>query len=379
MEFRTRAIQNGVYIDDTFNSVTTPAYLSSTYFFEALGKPPKFDYSRSGNPTRSALETNLAALEGGVGACLTSSGMAAITTVLFLFKPGDHIIAGHNIYGGTYRLFDAIFRPLGYEFTFVNMCDTAEIEAAVRPNTRFIWVETPSNPLLQLTDIEAVVGIARRHGVMTIADNTFLSPYFQQPFRFGVDLVIHSTTKYINGHSDVVGGVVISPTEEMAAKIKDLTNSIGTIGSPADALLTLRGVKTLALRMEAHARNAQTLAEFLAAHPRVRKVNYPGLASHPQHELARRQLLGFGGMLSFEVDTAAIDPAVLCSRLRIIRLAESLGGVESLICQPWSMTHVSMPEEARQRGGITPALLRISVGVEDPKDLVADLEQALAG
>ncbi|MDK2972002.1 MAG: cysteine-S-conjugate beta-lyase [Candidatus Sumerlaeota bacterium] len=377
MGFRTDAIQKGVYADKTFNSVTTPVYMSTTYFFDGIGQPPRYDYSRSGNPTRAALEENLAALENGAGASYQCTGMAAVTTALFLFKPGDHIITGREIYGGTYRLFSAVFAQRGIEFSFVDMTKPEDIRAAVKKNTRGIWIETPSNPQLRLTDIAAVVSIAREHGILTLADNTFMSPYFQRPLDLGVDFVVHSTTKYINGHSDVVGGCVISRTAENAKTIAEITNNIGTPGSPFDAFLVLRGVKTLPFRMKAHQENALAIAEFLASHPRVKNVSYPGLPSHPQHELAKQQMSGFGGMLSFRLDLDKIDPNKFVTSLDVLLLAESLGGVESLICQPWSMTHLSMPEEARRAADIDESMFRISAGLEDPEDLIADLKQAL--
>ena len=376
MDFRTRAIHEGVYVDKTYSSVTTPIYPSSTFYFDELGKFPQFDYSRSGNPTRSALEKNLAAMEGGTFAAINCTGMAAISTVMFLFKPGDHIVAGHDIYGGTYRLFYTVFQQMGIEFSFVNMSNNDEVRAAIRPNTKCLWIETPSNPLLNLTDIAAVVEIAKKAGAITIADNTFLSPYFQRPLDLGVDVVVHSTTKYINGHSDVVGGAIITKTPELAEKIKFYTNALGTPCSPFDAFLVLRGVKTMALRMEAHQQNALALAHYLEAHPKVKKVYYPGLESHPQHALAKRQMTGFGGMLSFDADLKQVNLFDFCKRLNVIRLAESLGGVESLIEQPWTMSHASMPEDARRFAGITEATMRVSVGLEGINDLIEEFKVA---
>ncbi|MBX3728990.1 MAG: PLP-dependent transferase [Candidatus Sumerlaeia bacterium] len=377
MGFKTDAIQNGVYIDKTFQSVTTPMYASTTYFFAGLGEMPQFDYTRSGNPTRWALEQNLAKLEGGKHATLTATGMGAITTVLFLFRPGDHIIAGKDIYGGTYRLFELVFGPLGYEFSFIDMGNPDELRAAVRPNTRAIWIETPSNPLLNVTDIAAVVALARERNLLTIADNTFLSPWFQRPLEFGVAIVVESMTKYINGHSDVIGGAIVTNNDDLGARLKELSNCLGTPLAAFDSFLVLRGIKTLAYRMEGHQKNALAVARFLERHPRIARVYYPGLESHPHHELAKRQMSGFGGMVSFAVRENALDLSAFVGRLRIFRLAESLGGVESLICQPWSMTHLSMPEDARLRAGITPWIFRLSVGLEETDDLVADLATAL--
>jgi cystathionine beta-lyase/cystathionine gamma-synthase len=377
MGFKTDAIQNGVYIDKTFQSVTTPMYASTTYFFAGLGEMPQFDYTRSGNPTRWALEQNLAKLEGGTHATLTATGMAAITTVLFLFRPGDHIIAGKDIYGGTYRLFELVFGPLGYEFSFIDMGNPDELRGAVRPNTRAIWIETPSNPLLNVTDIAAVVALARERKLLTIADNTFLSPWFQRPLEFGVDIVVESMTKYINGHSDVIGGAIVTSNDDLGARLKELSNCLGTPLAAFDSFLVLRGIKTLAYRMEGHEKNALAVARFLEKHPRIARVYYPGLESHPHHDLAKRQMSGFGGMVSFAVRENALDLSAFVGRLRIFRLAESLGGVESLICQPWSMTHLSMPEDARLRAGITPWIFRLSVGLEETDDLVGDLATAL--
>lgn len=376
MGFRTDSIQKGVYADKQYHSATTPIYTTSTFFFEELGVMPEFDYTRSGNPTRAALEENLATLEGGTRATITCTGMSAITTALFLFGAGDHVIAGKDIYGGTYRLFASTLPRVGIDFTFVDPRNIDEIKAAIRPNTRAIWIETPSNPLLNITDIEAVVALAKEHGLCTIADNTFMSPYFQRPLSLGVDVVVQSCTKYINGHSDCVCGAVIASDPDLGQELADTANALGTTASPMEAWLVLRGVKTLAYRMEGHQVNAMRVAEFLADHPRVRKVYYPGLASHPQHELAKRQMTGFGGMVSFELDEA-VNPKAFVEGLEIFRLAESLGGVESLICQPWSMTHASMPEDARVAGGITQALFRLSVGLEDAEDLVADLGNGL--
>jgi cystathionine gamma-synthase len=379
MKFQTTAIHHGVYTDKTHNSVTTPIYPSSTYMFEEVGELPKFDYGRTGNPTRAALEENLAALEGGVGATVHGTGMASVLTAIMMLKPGDHIITGHDIYGGTWRLFAGILEPMGWQFSYVNMGDPANVRAAIRPNTKALWVETPSNPLLNLVDIRAMADIAKDFGLITYVDNTFMSPCLQRPFELGADIIIHSTTKYINGHSDVVAGAVICADEEHAERISFLTKSLGTNGNPFDSWLVLRGLKTLGIRMEHHCRNAQAIAEFLDAHPRVKRVYYPGLASHPHHELAKRQMKGMGGMLSFDLDLAQLDMNTFCQRLKVFRLAESLGGVTSLVEQPWTMSHASMDEHARIEAGITEATLRVSVGLEDPEDLVEDFRQALEG
>lgn len=377
MRFDTQAVHVGVDADDAYNSVITPIYPTSTFRFDAIGRNRGYDYSRTANPTRAALEKNLSALESGAGASITTTGMAAITSVMFLFKPGDHIVAGHDIYGGSYRLFSTILRNLGYQFSFVDMREPNNVSAALRDNTRAVWIETPSNPLMNLVDIAAVSEIARRRGVLAIADNTFLSPYLQKPLRLGCDVVVHSTTKYINGHSDVVGGAIIAKTAELAQRIAALVNALGTACSPFDAFLVLRGVKTLGPRMQVHERNARALAEFLVRHPKVKRVYYPGLPDHPQHELAKRQASGFGGMLSFDVQPS-VDLNAMFARLQLFSLAESLGGVESLIEHPWTMSHASMPEEARIHAGISSQTVRVSAGIEDAADLIEDLSGALA-
>ncbi len=376
-EIRTRCVHTGVYKDEAFRSVTTPIYPTSTFAFEALGRHRGYDYTRSGNPTRAALEENIASLEGGAGCCATATGMAAVTAVLFLFKAGDHIIAGRDIYGGTYRLFAQVLPSMGLTFSFVDMGDLSEVEAAVRPRTRMIWIETPSNPLLHVVDIRGITGIARDHGLTTVADNTFLSPYFQRPMEHGVDVVVHSTTKYLNGHSDVVGGAVIWRDEETGARLRALVNALGLAQAPFDSWLVLRGIKTLPVRMEAHQANALALARFLEGHPHVRRVYYPGLPGHPGGEVMRRQAAGFGGMVSFDLDTDRVPLESFFGRLKIFILAESLGGVESLIEHPWSMSHASMGEEGLRESGISPETVRISVGIEDAADLIADLTSAL--
>lgn len=377
MKLNTQAVHTGVYVDTAYNSVTTPIYPSSTFHFDKLGQHRGYDYGRSGNPTRSALAQNLAALENGTSAEITATGMAAITSVMFLFRPGDHVIVGQDVYGGTYRLFHDILAPMGYRFSFVDMRDMANVEAEIRTETRCIWIETPSNPLLNLVDIAQATDLGRRHGLISVVDNTFLSPYFQQPLGLGVDIVVHSTTKYINGHSDVVGGAIITKDEDLGQKLAVIVNAIGTPGSPFDAFLVLRGVKTLPLRMEAHQRNAMALAHFLVEHPKVKRVYYPGLENHPQHDLAKRQMSGFGGMLSFELDLDRVELDPFFSKLTLFHLAESLGGVESLIEQPWSMSHAGMSEQARIQAGISPATIRIAVGIEASEDLVADLAIAM--
>ncbi len=377
MQFETRCVHTGVDKDATFLSATTPIYPTSTFRWDDLTKHRGFDYTRSGNPTRRALEENLTALEGGLDCRATCTGMSAITATMHLFKPGDHLIAGHDIYGGTWRLFSSLFRDMGLEFSFVDMGRPENIREAARPNTKCVWIETPSNPLLNIVDIRAVTAIAKSLGVITIADNTFLSPYLQRPLELGVDIVVHSTTKYLNGHSDVVGGCVITKEKTHAERIGYVVNALGLACSPFDAWLVLRGVKTLGPRMEAHQRGAQALAEFLEGHPRVERVYYPGLASHPQRALALSQQHGMGAMLSFDLRGGRPAVEQVVAKLKLFQLAESLGGVESLIEYPDCMSHASMTQEARRAAGISEKTLRVSVGIEHPADLVADFEQAL--
>lgn len=377
MHFETRAVHTGVNKDSAYNSCITPIYPSSTFYWEDLNTHKGYDYTRSGNPTRRALEENIASLEGGIDCRATCTGMAAITTVMHLFKPGDHIIAGHDIYGGTYRLFANVFSEMGIKFSFVRMGDAANVRRALTPQTKCVWIETPSNPLLNLVDIAAVTEVARSAGAITIADNTFLSPYLQRPFEFGVDIIVHSTTKYLNGHSDVVGGCVVTRHKEHAERVGYITNALGLGCSPFDAWLVLRGTKTLGPRMEAHQRGGMALAQFLNGHPQVERVYYPGLPEHPQHELARRQQRGFGAMLSFDAKGGRPQVERILSRLELFQLAESLGGVESLIEYPETMSHASMTLEARREAGITEKTLRVSVGIEHPEDLIADIRQAL--
>lgn len=375
----TSCVHAGVRKDDTFNAVITPIYATSTFAFEAPGKTKGHDYSRTSNPTRSALEECLAELEGGARAVATSTGMAAETTILHLLPPGSHVIAGNDIYGGTYRLFDQVLSQRALSFSFVDMRDLGVVRKAWRPETRAVWIETPSNPLLNLVDIAAVSAIAKEGGAWSIVDNTFLSPVFQRPFELGADVVIHSTTKYLNGHSDVVGGAVITREADLGAEVAAMVNNLGTCCSPFDAWLVLRGIKTLPLRMKQHEANAMKLAAWLEAHPEVERVYYPGLPSHPQRELAARQMSGFGGMLSFDIRGGAKRAFEVVGRLTLYAFAESLGGVESLIEHPDSMSHASMTVEARRAAGITESNLRVSVGIEDADDLIADMAQAFGG
>ncbi|MDC7235286.1 MAG: PLP-dependent aspartate aminotransferase family protein [Spirochaetales bacterium] len=376
--FKTTAVHRGVSKDKAYNSVITPLYPSSTFRFKKIGETAGYDYTRSGNPTRSALCENLAALENGQAGYATATGMAAVTAVLHLLKQGDHVIAGNDIYGGTYRLLDTVFRNLGIETDFVDMRHPENVTAALKQETRLIWIETPSNPLMNIVDIREVCrSVKQTSDALICVDNTFPSPYLQQPLELGAHLVVHSTTKYINGHSDVVGGAVITGTQELGDRIAFTINALGIAQAPFDSWLVLRGVKTLALRMEQHQKNARALAEFLSRHPAVQKVYYPGLESHPGHETAGSQMKGFGGMLSFDLDPRRCDMDRLFEALTLYALAESLGGVESLIEAPWHMSHLSMSEEAREAAGISPFNIRVSLGIEDTDDLIADMEQAL--
>lgn len=377
MSFQTDTIHAGVSPDKAYGAIMTPIYQSSTFVFEDIGKHRGFDYTRSGNPTRKALEDSLCALEGCSSAVAVTTGMAAITTTLNLFHSGDEIICTDDCYGGTSRLMKTVEEHFGIKVHFVNLQNASNLLPFVNSNTKAIWVETPSNPLLNLVDIPAVSALAKERGLLTIVDNTFLSPYGQQPFELGADIVVHSTTKYLNGHSDVVGGAVLSNSEDLDAKLKFLVNALGTCAQPFDCWLVLRGIKTLVVRMREHERNAQAVAEFLAAHPKVKRVFYPGLPTHPQHELAKKQQKSFGGMVSFELDGPIEDLYKVLKATKLFALAESLGGVESLIEHPASMSHASMDSEHRLAAGITDSIIRLSIGIEDKADLIADLENAL--
>ncbi|HEY7783041.1 MAG TPA: cystathionine gamma-synthase [Ktedonobacterales bacterium] len=379
MEFATRAIHAGQPPDPSTGATITPIFQTSTYTQAGLGDHKGYEYSRTHNPTRTALETCLASLENARFGLAFASGMAATSAVLSLLKSGDHVVAGDDLYGGTYRIFERVLRNSGLDFTYVPAGDVAAYEAAIRPATKLIWLETPTNPLLNLVDIAAVATVAGRHHLRLAVDNTFASPYLQQPLTLGADLVVHSTTKYINGHSDVVGGAVLTSDEGLYGDLKFYQNAAGGVPGPFDAWLTLRGVKTLAVRMRQHCENAQRVAEFLEGHPRVRHAYYPGLQSHPDHALAQRQMRGFGGMVSFAFEGTRDDVDTFVRRLRVFALAESLGGIESLCCHPVTMTHGSIPAAERERRGVTDTLLRLSVGIEGIDDLIADLDQALAG
>jgi cystathionine gamma-lyase/cystathionine beta-lyase/cystathionine gamma-lyase/homocysteine desulfhydrase len=376
MGFSTTAIHAGNEPDPTTGAVSVPIYQTSTYAQEGLGKHKGFEYARTQNPTRLALEKNIAALENAKCGYAFASGMSATDAVMKLVKAGDHVIVGDNTYGGTFRLFSRVLSNYGIEFDYVDTSDVTNIEKAFKPNTKMVFVETPTNPIMTVTDLQAVADVAHANGARVVCDNTFMSPYLQRPIDFDVDIVVHSTTKYLNGHSDSIGGFVALNNEEDAEWIGFIQNGVGAILSPFDSFLVLRGTKTLAVRMEAHDRNGRAVANFLAEHPKVQKVYYPGLTSHPQHELAKRQQKGFGGMIAFETGSLENAKRVL-ENVKVCTLAESLGGVESLISHPATMTHASVPLEKRNSLGITDGLVRISVGIEDVEDIISDLDQAL--
>jgi cystathionine gamma-lyase/cystathionine beta-lyase len=377
MRFETAAIHSEGGPCPATGAIVTPIYQTSTFVFEDVGKTKGYDYSRTSNPTRKALENTIAALEGGKAGCAFATGMAAEATVMHLLKQGDHVISQEDLYGGTYRLFESVMRKFGVEFTFLRMDDRDELEAAIKPNTRMIWLETVSNPLLSVVDIDMISGIARRHGILTVADNTLPTPYLLRPIEHGIDVVVHSTTKYLNGHCDVVGGAVVTATEELGERVQFLLNALGTCASPFDCWLVLRGIKTLPVRMIRHDENASKVAVFLEKHPRVKKVYYPGLKSHQNHKLAKKLLKGYGGMVSFEMDGGARAVKSFLRKVDVFSLAESLGGVDSLAEHPATMSHAAMPREFRQKVGITDDLIRLSIGLENVYDLIEDLEQAL--
>ncbi len=375
MRFATKAIHAGQDPDATTGCVTVPVYLTSTYAQEEPGREGRYVYSRTGNPTRTALEESLAALENGRFGLAFSSGMAATTTVLMLLRKGDHVVAGDDIYGGTYRLFEQVLRNYGLQFSYVDPRYPDRVEAAVRKNTRMVWIETPTNPLMRIVDIKRMSRISRKARALLVVDNTFASPYLQNPLKLGADIVVHSTTKYLGGHSDLVGGATIANDPTVQKRLKFLQNAVGAIPGPLDCYLVLRGIKTLAVRMERHDENARIISEYLAKQEKVEKVYYPGLPDHPQREIIKRQMRGYGGMLSFELKGNINRCKRLLRELRVFTLAESLGGVESLIEHPASMTHASVPRARRIEKGIKDNLIRISVGIEDPEDLVQDLQK----
>ncbi len=378
--FSTRAIHAGQSPDPSTGAIMTPIYATSTYVQESPGVHKGYEYSRSQNPTRMAYERCIADLESGTAGFAFASGLAGTATVLDLLDSGSHVLCMDDLYGGTYRLFERVRkRSAGLSFGFVDFSDLAKVEAAIRPETRLFWIESPTNPLLKLVDLEAVGVLAKRRGIMTAADNTFASPWVQRPLEHGFDMVMHSATKYLNGHSDIVGGVVVvGDRPELQERLAFLQNAVGAVAGPFDSFLALRGLKTLALRMERHCANAAAVAAWLERHPKVARVHYPGLASHPQHALAKRQMHGFGGMVTAILKGTLVDSRRFLERCRIFALAESLGGVESLIEHPAIMTHASLPPETRAALGIGDGLVRLSVGVEDEADLIADLAQALA-
>jgi cystathionine gamma-lyase/cystathionine beta-lyase/cystathionine gamma-lyase/homocysteine desulfhydrase len=377
MGFSTDAIHAGQEPDPTTGAVTTPIYQTSTYVQEELGRHKGFEYARTQNPTRLALEKNLATLEGGERAFAFSSGMSAISAITYLLRAGDHVVTSYNMYGGTVRLFEKVLKGYGLEFTYVDTSDLAATAAAFRPATRLLFAETPTNPTMIVSDLRGLAALARERGALLAVDNTFMTPYFQRPLALGAHLVVHSTTKYLNGHSDMVGGVVISNDPASTERLQFVQNAVGAVPGPFDCWLVLRGVKTLPVRMERHNRNAIEIAAWLAKHPKLGRVYYPGLPGHPGHALHASQATGSGGMISFDTGSIERGAAVL-RRARIFALAESLGGVESLISHPATMTHASVPREEREKVGLTDGLVRISVGIEDVEDLLADLEQALS-
>ncbi len=376
--FATRAIHAGQPPDPSTGAINTPIFLSSTYVQEEIGKHKGYEYSRVSNPTRTALEDNLAALEGGRSGHVFASGMAAVTALVTMMKSGDHVICGHNVYGGTPRMFNQVYANYGLEFTYVDTTDPENVRRAFKPNTRLVHVETPTNPLMQLTDIRAVADIAHEKGVDLCVDNTFMSPYFQQPIELGADIVMHSTTKFLNGHSDGLGGALIATRPDQSETFAFVQKCTGGIMSPFEAYLVLRGVKTLAVRMEQHDKNGRIVAEFLEKSPAIERVLYPGLESNPQYELAKRQMTGFGALITFEAGSLERANHIL-KRVRVISLGESLGGVESLISHPATMTHAALGEEGRRKIGLSDGMIRLSVGIEDVDDLVGDLEQAIRG
>jgi cystathionine gamma-lyase len=375
--FETRAIHAGQSPDPTTGAIMTPVFLSSTYVQKSPGDHKGYEYSRTGNPTRRAYEDCVASLEGGDRGFAIASGCAATLLSLHLLKAGDHIVAGDDMYGGTFRLFDKVLKQNGYEFTFTDLTDPKNFEKAIQKNTKMVWLETPTNPMLRLVDIAAIAQIAKKKKILVAVDNTFMSPYFQSPIALGADLVVHSTTKYIYGHSDTVGGMVVSGNKDLSDRLAFLSNAMGPIASTFDSFIGLRSLKTLAIRMRAHNENAMAIAEFLKKQPKVEKVIYPGLKDHPQHALAKKQMRGFGGMISFVLKGGLKETRNFLESVELFSLAESLGGVESLVNHPAIMTHASVPPEIRKKLGISDSLVRLSVGIETLEDLKDDLETAL--
>ncbi len=376
-KFETRAIHAGCEPDSGTGAIMTPIFQTSTYVQESPGKHKGYDYSRTHNPTRTALEKNIASLEEGNYGLAFSSGMSAISTITQMLNAGDHIICSDDVYGGTFRLFDKVLKKFNLEFDFIDLTRLQSLERYIKNTTKLVWLESPSNPLLKLIDIEATARIAKSRGIVTVVDNTFATPFFQKPLKLGADIVMHSTTKYLNGHSDVIGGALVMNEQELYEKLLFLQNAAGGVPGPFDCFLVLRGIKTLAIRMERHAENALKIAQFLENHPKVRKVIYPGLRSHPQHELARKQMSGFGGIITFFIKGGLEAARKFLERVTVFSLAESLGGVESLIEHPAIMTHASLPKEVRDKIGISDELIRVSVGIEHVDDLISDIEHAL--
>ncbi len=378
MKFETLAIHAGQAPEPQTGAIVVPIYQTATYAQPAIGEHKGYEYSRTHNPTRKALEECLAALENGKYGMAFASGMAATSTSMALFNKGDHVICGDDVYGGTYRVFEKVFRPWGLDFSFVDTTDVAQVEKAIKPTTKMIWFETPSNPLLKVADLRGIATLAKKHGILTAVDNTFASPYFQRPLEFGIDIVVHSTTKFLGGHSDTVGGAIVTSHEKAYERLLFSQNAIGAIPGPFDSWITLRGLKTLAIRMKAHEANASVIAQHLSKHKRVTKVLYPGLPGDPYHALAKSQMSGFGSLISFYLDGGEKEARMVCKSTKVFALAESLGGVESLIEHPGLMTHASIPKEIREPRGLGDSLIRLSVGIEHIDDLLVDIDAALS-
>jgi cystathionine beta-lyase/cystathionine gamma-synthase len=378
MKFATKAVRAGIKPDPTTGSIIPPIYQTATYVLDEIGKDKGFDYTRSSNPTRAVLEANLAEMENGKYGISYASGMSAVDAISRLLKSGDHVVSSDDVYGGVLRLYDQILNRFGIEITYVDSTNPENIEKAIRPNTKMIWLETPSNPLLKVTDLEAAANIAKAHGLVSAVDSTFATPYLLRPLDLGIDLVLHSTTKYLSGHNQIIGGAVITNREDLFEQLKFVQKSVGAVSSPFDCWLTLLGIKTLPLRMDKHSANGMQVAHFLEGHSKIQKVIYPGLASHPQHEIAARQMKSYGGMLTFELVGDVQTGVNFMNSVELCMLAESLGAVETMVTHPASMTHASVPREERYARGLTDSLVRLSVGIEDIDDIIADLDQALS-
>jgi cystathionine beta-lyase/cystathionine gamma-synthase len=377
MKFATKAVRAGISPDPTTGAIVPPIYQTSTYVLEEVGKNKGYDYTRASNPTRAVLEANLAALEGGEHCISFSSGLSAVDAVTRLLSSGDHIVSTDDVYGGVYRQFQQIHSRFGLSVTFVDSCDPDNVKKAIQPNTKMIWIETPTNPLLKVTDLEAMVALGKEHGIPVAVDPTFATPALLRPLELGVDLVVHSTTKYLSGHNQIIGGAVVTNSGDYFERLKFMQKSIGAVSSPFDCWLTLLGLKTLAIRMERHSANGMAVAKFLSEHPKVDRVSYPGLPSHPQYEIAKRQMSDFSGMVSFELKGGLESGRTLMNGVRLCSLAESLGSVETMVTHPATMTHGDVPREEREARGLTDGLVRISVGIEDVEDIIGDLEQSL--